>query len=125
MNVPYTQRERENVAGTHWMREAQNRSLWRHLGEAYVQTSFSCNDVDVWYTYQEVSRREVSLEVVRVDVRRQRTPLQRGQRQHGGHAREARQLVRARRPVTRLVPVLQECVLINSAGEADQNFLYI
>ena len=24
-------------AGTRWMREARNRSLWRHLGETYVQ----------------------------------------------------------------------------------------
>ena len=37
------------VAGIRWMQDARDQSMWRHLGEAFVQlwTSFGCNDDDV------------------------------------------------------------------------------
>ena len=38
------------VAGNRWMREAWNRSLWRHLGEVYVQqwTFLVSVDIMIW-----------------------------------------------------------------------------
>ena len=51
------------VAGTRWMREARNWSLWRHLREAYVQqlTSFGLYDMQLEIKFTSLLHRQTVL----------------------------------------------------------------
>lgn len=76
-------------------------------------------------TYQEVRRRQMPFQMVRVDVVGQRPPLQRRQRQLRILAAEPRELARAAQYLARLVPVLEFTVRISGcASGLYSGFLY-